>query len=402
ISQDYQGANGEQVDQFKFSNNQSAIQLETAQVDWEKRLPTGQLLALGVKYAHIQNESQLDFQHQSASGTLTTDPYFSNAYDYDETIAAAYGQWARSDEKWQLQAGLRAEWTQTDGLAGGETGQKLFQRDYWNIFPGLSLGRTINEQNSITFSYNSRIQRPTFQDLNPFVWYADSLTALQGNAELLPERSEVFDLAWQHGKWNVQLSYVHAKNTINTLVESRNQADPTIFTFIRDNLRQMNNATLTLSRGFQVGKYSSYNMFGLRSEHHQFRDEGRLTTNATNGWYLYTSHNFLLPASFKLETSFTYNSRRVDGAYIDNPVYFWHAGISRKFLQDQLLVRLYANDMLDSYRFIGISNVLGNDWTYLSEGDWQFIQLSLHWEIGKMNTNALQERKIGQAELQRM
>ena len=73
-----------------------------------------------------------------------------------------------------------------------------------------------------------------------------------------------------------------------------------------------------------------------------------------------------------MEAIYSYTSPRVDGIYTDNPISYLNVAVSRKFWNNQLQVRLLANDIFDTYKFTGISTINNNDWTYLSEGDWHF------------------------------
>ena len=40
----------------------------------------------------------------------------------------------------------------------------------------------------------ARIMRPNYQDLNPFIWFLDSLTYRQGNPYILPQYSNNFEI----------------------------------------------------------------------------------------------------------------------------------------------------------------------------------------------------------------
>ena len=123
-------------------------------------------MSLGAKPAQITNNSQLDFANKVADGGLVTDPYFSNQYAYQEDISAVYGEWIVQKSSLKTTLGLRAERTLSEGIAGGEVDQKLFERDYLDLFPSASITKTLDENNNLNLSYNYRIQRPQFSFLN--------------------------------------------------------------------------------------------------------------------------------------------------------------------------------------------------------------------------------------------
>ena len=387
--------------QNRQSQNDSKITVQSVQLDYRHFFNASSQLNVGLKHASIKNKSQLDFENEAVDGTFKLDPLFSNQYDYKEKVSAAYGEWKWTNTSVHTVVGLRIEWTQAEGLEGVTVDKQLFEKEYINVFPSASITKTIDDQNKVNLSYNYRIQRPRFQDLNPFVWYADSLVSLQGNANLRPEFSHLIDAAWTHKGWNLKVNYTNTKDKINTIIRIKDLDDPSVFAFVRDNIESVNNFALSLSRSMQIGAYSAYYVIGARMETHQYNDLGTIVSNQKPGFYLYTNQSLKLPGQLLLEAIYSYTSPRVDGIYTDNPISYLNVAISRKFWNSQLNVRLLANDIFDKYKFTGISTVNNNDWTYLSEGDWHFIKLSLNWNFGKMNTNNLRERKISKSEIGR-
>ena len=135
------------------------------------------------------------------------DPRRSNAFDYDETVAAAYVQASRGLGPFQVQAGLRAEATsRTFSLATQEapvaglpplTGSP--DDSYADLFPSVFVSRPFGRTGSVArANYSRRISRPSTSQLNPFPAFEDTLTVTRGNPSLRPEYTDSFELVLRY------------------------------------------------------------------------------------------------------------------------------------------------------------------------------------------------------------
>ena len=129
---------------------------------------------------------------------------FTNDFNYDEEIHAAYALAGNKTGNFSYQLGLRLEYTdiRTELLQTGEVNP----RTYTNLFPSGHLTYEFKNENSVQLSYSRRIWRPRFRMLNPFFSYTNSRNIFTGNPNLDPEFSDVVEL--QHIKYwdNASLS----------------------------------------------------------------------------------------------------------------------------------------------------------------------------------------------------
>ncbi len=116
----------------------------------------------------------------------------SNHFIYDETINAAYVNYSREIKKWTFQAGLRMENTIAHG--NQVITKQTFKRDTTNLFPTAFISYKLDKKNTLTVAYGRRIQRPNYQDLNPFTYFLDTLSYRQGNIYLRPQYTHNIDL----------------------------------------------------------------------------------------------------------------------------------------------------------------------------------------------------------------
>ena len=164
------------------------------QGDWNKSFSKKLSLDYGFKLNSRFFENSFKYEKQK-EGIYLEDGIRSNGFNYQEHIQAAYVSMAAKSKWVDVNAGLRTEATE---IAGG------VQQSYVNVFPSLSIWHAISPSQSISFALSSRISRPSYKSLNPFVSYADPLNLNAGNPALRPEKAVL--LAFSHVKDAMTLS----------------------------------------------------------------------------------------------------------------------------------------------------------------------------------------------------
>src|SRR5699024_3762887 len=114
-------------------------------------------------------------------------------FNYDETIYSGYFSISKDfDEKWSLKIGLRSEYTTTKG--NSISLNQITQKDYLEFFPSAYLSYTKNRSNIFTFSYGRRVNRPSYDNLDPFRIYISQYNYQEGNPFLRPAYNNNFEL----------------------------------------------------------------------------------------------------------------------------------------------------------------------------------------------------------------
>ncbi|MFC5874522.1 Outer membrane receptor proteins, mostly Fe transport [Chryseobacterium arachidis] len=95
-----------------------------------------------------------------------------NHFIYNEKIYGAYITFEKKfSDKFSGKVGARYEITNSLGTAdsfkdGVESNQKI-ERNYNNLLPYISFNYAINDKNNLSYSFSSRMRRPSFWELNP-------------------------------------------------------------------------------------------------------------------------------------------------------------------------------------------------------------------------------------------
>jgi outer membrane receptor protein involved in Fe transport len=177
-----------------FAENSNITNLR---VDYARSAGKG-VLETGYKtlLRHFDN----DFgQQDQVNNILQQVPSRTGNLQFSEGVHAVYVQYKKKAEKWNVEAGVRAEQTTNSGAM--ESQNITFNNAYLNLFPTVNIGRQLSENNNLRFIYGRRINRPGLGQLNPFIDITDSLTQRSGNPNLKPE---IVD--------NVEISYLFEVN----------------------------------------------------------------------------------------------------------------------------------------------------------------------------------------------
>jgi hypothetical protein len=127
----------------------------------------------------------------------------SNDFTLDEHIGALYLSANKEiNPKWTVSGGLRFENTNIE-IRPQDSGITL--NNYNNLFPTISILFNQSEESSWSLNYNKRINRPKYQDLNPYKFYSNSFSYTTGNPFLRPSVSHNLELGYTHNTFNLSL-----------------------------------------------------------------------------------------------------------------------------------------------------------------------------------------------------
>jgi ferric enterobactin receptor len=166
-------------------------------------------LQLSVDYTHpivenftLEMGAKTEFENLEnnvVTDTLNTDGSYINnqgqtyGFVYKRNIYAAYlsSSFAIFNNFLIGKAGLRYERTNTTADFVGVT-----IPDYNTFAPSFTIQHKFNDDQSIKFAYNYRIERPDYEDLNPFFNISDPHNISTGNPFLKPEIGNRYELGY--------------------------------------------------------------------------------------------------------------------------------------------------------------------------------------------------------------
>ena len=171
ITNKFYNAAGEQyrVPELLQNISPSDIHVWLSRVDFTDPISKNSKFEAGLKFSDAVSNNDLTFGPY-VNHVFTSDPNFSNIFNYTEYINAAYVSYQNKFNKFDLVAGLRAEQTITTGNSG--TAGEIVNNNYINFFPQVMLTYKTDSKGDLSLSFNRGIKRPGYEDINPlFVLY---------------------------------------------------------------------------------------------------------------------------------------------------------------------------------------------------------------------------------------
>lgn len=149
------------------NNAPSDIEIKAIKADYT--LPVNKKLKLdaGVKIASVKSDNNYIYEN-NISGNRVFDNTKSNRFKYEEKVNAAYATLSANWGKVSIQAGLRAE--NTNSMGNSVTTGLMTEKKYTDLFPSLLLSKSFDDNHTLSFSYSRKINRPDYSSLNPFIF----------------------------------------------------------------------------------------------------------------------------------------------------------------------------------------------------------------------------------------
>ena len=330
-------------------NANTDIDLFSAQVDYVRRFGKASI-STGGKYSYINtNNTLLFYDVENDSSQLNTER--SNNFTYLEKVAAAYLiiSWSPT-EKISMNAGLRVENTSSLGelISANPGPDDIVPRNYNSLFPNVSISYDDKKNHALSLSYSRRINRPNYQNLNPFVSKLSELSAWKGNPFLEPNYITNYQLSYSlKRKLVISNTYSITKNYFARLFEPDGEKGTVI------SPRNMDQAIvngLSVSYPLSVSKWWEFSSF-LLYNYEDYKGElgGNIITMEKHILEYRMQNNIKLPLKFSMELSFYATSPHVwRGATTIDGYYRFDLGLKRVFFNDKLLVQASAWDIFET------------------------------------------------------
>lgn len=383
----------------------SEIDIFTVKGDYERTIgKKGLSVSTGFKYANITSDNTFDFFNTS-NGVNTKDINQSNQFKYSEEVAAAYvNSVVPFGKKVSLQAGLRWENTHSIGDLTRDPSlpmkaEDYVERRYDNFFPSAALTYNITEKHGLNFTYSRRIDRPNYEDLNPFEWRLDELTFRKGSPFLRPQYSNNVEMKYIFmGFATLGASYSKTTDLITDIVE-RDPLVPNKSFINYRNLANQENYALNLSSPTPIKKwwsgYVSITMY--KAIYTANFPEYSFKAATPLAWNVYAEQTFNLPKGFVYEISGWFNSASIwGGSWLSKPQGSLDMGLQKKILQDKGTLKLSFTDLFFTAPWRSYSEAIPG-LKITGRGAWESQQLKLNfnYRFGKSTIKAARNRKTG-------
>ena len=361
----------------------------TFQIDYVRPFGKHHKIESGTKYILRYNNSTSLMDYQG------TTPDMESKFKHNAQVAAAYLSYILTAGKWAARAGLRYEFTRMK--ASYPDGSNAdFHTDLNDCVPSASLQYKIRDGQTLKLSYNTSINRPGINYLNPAV-ISTPTTESFGNANLGSSRNQKLQLAYMlvAPKFTLQLNpyYSFTNNGIAHIMYEQNHKN--VYTY----------QNILKSKVFGISSYTEWTPFtGTSFTLNASMRYVRITLptpylkNSGCGGGIYFNWDQKIPWKLTLSTSLggEYGNRVYNPYAIEGHWFYYDFTLTRRFLKDKLTVSLSAESPFIKERSSTYRIVQG-DYTGYERAVMKpkRFGIRLSWNFGKLRASVKKaERSI--------
>jgi hypothetical protein len=377
------------------------INIYSFKTDYEQNFKKGRL-GLGGKISYVTSDNDFDSYHVLHE-IKNLDSGASNRFNYKENINAIYANYNRTFKGgFVVQAGLRVENTNSKGHSNGYkwtngyvSYDSVFERHYTDLFPSAGITYNKNPMKQWSLNYSKRIDRPAYQDLNPFEFRLDEYTFQKGNTQLRPQYTNSIGLTYMYKyKLTTTLNYSHVKDVFTQLVDT---ADRSKAFLTKKNLATQDITSLNISYPFQ---YKWYSVFGnLNAYYSKFKADfgtGRTVNLDVYAFNFYAQNSFRLGKGWTGELSGWYTSPSIwQGTFKTRPIWSVDGGIQKTVLQGKGTVKAAVSDIFKTLHWSSTSDFAGQHLEAKGGFESRQFKLSFTYRFGSNEVKAARQRKTG-------
>jgi hypothetical protein len=369
-------------------NTPSRLNIVTAKVDYSKRF-SQLLLETGLKTA-INKTDNLAEYYYSDNNNWQPDLSRSNHFLYDEKISAAYASVDAEKGKWHWQTGLRYEFTsyKAHQLGNAVVKDSAFKRNYGSLFPTAFISYQADSNNMFTFRIGRRIDRPPFQNLNPFLTTLNKYTYEGGNPFIKPQYTWNFALAHTYKQLlTTEFSYSYLRDYFSQIFiidSNSSNVNKNIIIYTRGNVGSFQN--FGISETFQKAVTKWWNLTAVAVFNYKIikgvvwapikAEVAQLNVSLNN--------QFQLKKGWGFEISGYYQTRsQIDLQEWLKPQGQLDLGISKQILKNKGSLKLSIRDITYFQNYSGRSTFQNAYEPFEVKWDSRVARLSFSWRFGK-------------------
>lgn len=384
---------------FLNGDQNGLLQLVAAKADYTHPLKKDTKLEMGIKSSYVASDNNVKF-YDNINDQLIFDTARSSHFLYSENINAAYINYSKTIKKVSVQTGLRAEQT----LANGKQilNEQTFHRNYIQVFPTAFIDYKLNEKHDFNINLGRRIDRPGYNQMNPFRRLIDATTYSEGNPYLLPELTYNLEFTYSYkNTFFITPAYSISKNNIIDALLQDSQTRKTVQTTV--NIDQYNYYSLNLVFTKRLTSWWNTNTSFL-SFYNVYKGviNNNLVNNSTPSFSATTNNSFSIRDGLSMECGFQYNYKSIYGVTMINPLYNLTLGVQQLLFKKTLTLTVNVTDLLWTSYPSGNTNFNDVNETWKSKRDTRVATITLSYKFGKGQMSKMRRKTGADEEKQRV
>ncbi len=378
---------------FYQDNSPSHITIKSARLDFSQTLSKSTHFDAGVKTSRVNSDNQIGFDSLANTGYVPV-ANLTDHFVYNERIDAAYLQFQSKIDKTSLSVSLREEHTTNSALSVNPNHQ--IDSSYFNLFPTIQISQELSKNNQLTAFYVRSINRPNYQDLNPFIGYVDQFYYSTGNPFLKPDYINTYEISdLVMNKYKVSLDMVKTDNYFGTVFE---QDDVTkVYTTTKANLGTRYQYMIKFDVPVDITRWwNATTSIDVFHEKYVYSND-TVTTKQTNGVTISLTQSFKITPKLSLQVYDNYESPSYYVISQYQKLFYMDAGLTYSILDKRGTLKLVATDIFNTWYNMYHTNYANLDITEKDKQGSRFVTATFTYRFGtssgRRRSNSIDEQK---------
>lgn len=371
---------------FNISSNQD-IKILTSKIDYVLPLKAGEKFESGIKFSSIDTENDFK-QFDFINNDLVLDVNKSNIFSYKETNFALYSTYQKENETFYYQFGLRGEFTDLKGNSKTVNGNEINTKDYFKLFPNILLNYYPNKNNDFSLTYKKSINRPKYNELNPFMFFFSDYSANVGNPDLKPEIIHMVDFNYiLKSKYVFNLYYGIRKDKTSEIAFQDNETN--IVRYINVNLDNYESIGLIMSGTNEITKrWSIFTQLFFANRTYDFialESNNELIRKSKASYFINLVNNFTFLKDKSLKASLTYKYISPDNHNGSSEVSRYlqtNFSIQKTLFKNKAVLTFGIDDVFNTTNYLLTTKYKNQDIRYFSNPDTHFYKIGFRYSFG--------------------
>lgn len=345
-------------------------------------------------------------QYQVQEKNLTTNVFsnieaFTGSLEYIENVNAVYTQFGSKIKKISYLFGLRYE---NSNIEVNQAKTNNYQtKNYDNFFPSAFLTYEISENTNLSLNYSKRITRPRDRFINPFSSYSSNINLFEGNPDLNPTFSDVYDIGflkkWEKLTLSTSVYFNQTKDAFQVVRYQRGDLQNGIPVVINKpfNLSTDTRLGFEFNLNYNLKKWwklnGNFNFFNNKTDgEFKFTNTANTTIiqnfdNVSSSWTSRLTSKINLPYKIDWQTNLVYNAPLKYAQGLNLGVGSANLAFSKDVLKDMGTIAFNVSDLFNSRKMIRDVNLPTlNSYSEMQRNVRQFT-LSFTYRFNKKKTD---------------
>ena len=322
--------------------SRSKYQVYSGKINYDFIIGSAYRIDVGGQFSYVDSDTKLRFNKKTTS--LSENREITKQKD---GTLAGYLNVRKSWGKLSGYLGFRYEYADSRvNVSSSDTVQEL-KKYYSDIFPSLMLAYGVSDDLNFVFNASRRVSRPSFGELDPSIYYEDSLNYVTGNPLIEPTFINELGLGaelWSSLSLNMRYSYFQNQRVQTVIADEKN---PDLTKMMPINLKKFESFEFDVMYSYSHKKFDTSFSVGLVLPKAKVAYMNKMKKINKLSWNVNVDLNLALNDQFSLYSNFTYYSPEeslLTYSYSTNNL---TVGITGIFLKKRLTVDLSGFDLLN-------------------------------------------------------